>query len=51
MLAALPIGATLRSDNVDGFVRLLETSFHVTVERRGDGVIVLRQVSAPPKPR
>ncbi|MDP3072966.1 MAG: FecR domain-containing protein [Opitutaceae bacterium] len=50
-LAALPIGATLRSDNVDGFVRLLETSFHVAVERRSDGVIVLRQVSAPPKPR
>ncbi|MBI4625965.1 MAG: FecR domain-containing protein [Verrucomicrobia bacterium] len=51
VLAALPIGATLRSDNVEGFVRLLETSFHVSVERRGDGVIVLRQVSVPPKPR
>ncbi len=50
VLAALPIGATLRSDNVEGFVRLLETSFHVAVERRGDGVIVLRRVSAEPKP-
>lgn len=40
-LAALPIGATLRSDNVEGFVRVLETSFGVAAERRGDGVIVL----------
>ncbi len=46
ILAALPIGATLRSDNVEGFVRLLETSFHVAVERRSDGVIVLRPASA-----
>lgn len=46
ILAALPIGATLRSDNVEGFVRLLETSFHVVAERRADGVIVLRR--APP---
>ncbi len=45
ILAALPIGATLRSDNVEGFVRLLETSFHVAVERRTDGVIVLRRAS------
>jgi transmembrane sensor len=43
ILAALPIGATLRSDNVEGFVRLLETSFQVAVERRTDGVIVLRR--------
>ncbi len=41
-LAALQIGASLRSDNVEGFVRLLETSFSVRAERRGDGVIVLR---------
>lgn len=46
ILAALPIGATLRSDNVEGFVRLLETSFHVEVERRTDGVIVLRRAAA-----
>ncbi len=44
-LAAMPIGATLRSDNVDGFVRLLESSFHLTVERRADGVIVLRSAA------
>ena len=41
-LASLPVGASLRSDNVDGFVRVLEASFHVTAERRADGVIVLR---------
>lgn len=46
ILAALPIGATLRSDNVEGFVRLLETSFQVAVERRSDGVIVLRRSAA-----
>jgi transmembrane sensor len=45
ILAALPIGATLRSDNVEGFVRLLETSFQVAVERRSDGVIVLRRAA------
>lgn len=41
-LAALPVGASLRSDNIDGFVRMLEASFHVTAEHRADGVIVLR---------
>ncbi len=46
ILAALPIGATLRSDNVEGFVRLLEMSFGVAVERRADGVIVLRPAVA-----
>ena len=50
ILAALPIGATLRSDNVEGFVRLLETSFHVSVERRVDGVIVLRRSAAAGAP-
>jgi len=51
ILAALPIGATLRSDNVEGFVRLLETSLHVAVERRADGVIVLRRSAAAGAPR
>ena len=51
ILAALPIGATLRSDNVEGFVRLLETSFQVAVERRADGVIVLRRSAAAGVPR
>ncbi len=32
-LRSLPIGASFRSDNVDGFVRLLEASFGVRVER------------------
>ena len=41
-LASLPVGASLRSDNVEGFIRVLEASFHVTAERRADGVIVLR---------
>ena len=51
ILAALPIGATLRSDNVEGFVRLWETSLHVAVERRADGVIVLRRSAAAGAPR
>lgn len=42
-LASVPIGATLRSDNVEGFVRLLEWSFHVKAEYRVDGVILLRR--------
>ena len=32
-LAGLPIGASFRSDNVEGFVRLLEASFGVRAER------------------
>ena len=51
ILAALPIGATLRSDNVEGFVRLLETTFHVAVERRADGMIVLHRSAAAGGPR
>jgi len=42
-LASLPVGASLRSDNVEGFVRLLEASFQVRAERRSDGVIVLQR--------
>src|SRR5262249_3983383 len=41
MLASLPIGTSLRSDNVEGFVRILEVDFGVKAERRSDGVIVL----------
>ena len=41
-LASLPVGASLRSDNIEGFVRMLQVSFHVTAEHRADGVIVLR---------
>ncbi len=39
-LAALPIVATFRSDNVEGFVRLLEANGSVRVERRGDTIIL-----------
>ncbi len=42
-LRALPIVASIRSDNVDGFVRLLEGTMGVKAERRPDGEIVLRR--------
>jgi transmembrane sensor len=42
-LANLPIVATIRSDNVEGFVRLLEANGSVRTERHGD-TIVLRAV-------
>jgi len=42
VLAALPVGASLQSDNVDGFIRLLERSFRVVVERLDDNTLVLR---------
>ena len=44
-LAALRVSASLRSDNVHGFVKLLETGFGVRAERRGDSEILL---SRPP---
>lgn len=37
-LRTLPIVASFRSDNVDGFVRLLETTTGVTAERSGDTI-------------
>ncbi len=40
-LAALRVSASLRSDNVLGFVKLLETGFGVRAERRGDSEILL----------
>jgi len=42
-LNALPIVASFRSDNVDGFVRLLEITADVRAERRGDREIVLHK--------
>lgn len=42
-LAELPIGASFRSDNVEGFVRLLEASFRVEVERRGEAIVLHRK--------
>ena len=44
-LAALRVNASLRSDNVIGFVKLLETGFGVRAERRGENEILL---SRPP---
>lgn len=42
-LAAMPIVASIRSDNVDGFARFLADTPGVQVERRGDTEIVLRR--------
>jgi len=42
-LGALPIVASFRSDNLDGFVRLLELTAEVRAERRGGNEIVLRR--------
>lgn len=41
-LAQMKIGGSFRADNVEGFVRLLETGFGVTVERTTTGRILLR---------
>ncbi|MGH7958992.1 MAG: FecR family protein [Opitutaceae bacterium] len=37
------IGGTFRADNLDAFVRLLETGFDLSAERRGENEIVLSQ--------
>ena len=42
-LRTLPIVASIRSDNVEGFVRLLEATMGLRAERRDDGDIVLRR--------
>jgi len=42
-LAGLPIVASIRSDNVEGFVRLLEGAMGVKAERPPSGEIVLRR--------
>ena len=41
-LASMPIDASLRSDNVEGFVRILEQNFGIRAERR-DSMIMLRR--------
>ncbi|HEY0968368.1 MAG TPA: FecR domain-containing protein [Opitutaceae bacterium] len=41
-VADLPIVASIRSDNVEGFVRLLEATVHLRSERAADGRILLR---------
>jgi len=35
------LSATFRSDNVEGFVRLLKSNFGINVEWQSDGNIVL----------
>ncbi len=42
-LRALPIVASIRSDNVEGFVRLLEGTMGVRADRSTAGEIVLRR--------
>lgn len=42
-LAAERISATFRSDNIAGFVRLLEVGFGAQAEQRGESEIVLRR--------
>ena len=39
----LRVGGTFRADNVEGFVRLIQQSFDLAVERRADGTMVLRR--------
>jgi transmembrane sensor len=41
-LAERPVGGTFAADNVEGFIRLLEGSGSITVERRDDATVVLR---------
>lgn len=40
MLATMPIVASVRSDNVEGFVRLLEAGGSVCAERRGEAILL-----------
>jgi len=42
-LAAMPIVASIRSDNVEGFAQFLAANPGIHVERRGDALIVLRR--------
>lgn len=42
-LAALRLSATFRSDNVEGFLRLMESEFGIATERTGARTIVLRR--------
>ena len=41
-VAERPVGGTFAADNVDGFVRLLESSGTIVVERRDEATVVLR---------
>jgi len=42
ILAARPVGGTFAADNVEGFLRLLESSGTIAVERRDELTVVLR---------
>lgn len=42
-LGDVPIVASFRSDNLDGFLELLERTAEISVERRDDSVIALRR--------
>ncbi len=42
ILAARPVGGTFAADNVEGFLRLLENSGTIAVERRDERTVVLR---------
>ena len=41
-VAERPVGGTFAADNVEGFIRLLEDSGAIVVERRGETTVVLR---------
>jgi transmembrane sensor len=41
-VAARPVGGTFAADNVEGFVRLLESSGTIAVERRDETTVILR---------
>ena len=43
------LGGTFRADNIDAFVRLLETGFEITAERPKEFEIVLRSTASGPK--
>jgi transmembrane sensor len=43
-LAERPVGGTFAADNVEGFVRLLEGSGTIAVERRDEMTVILRAV-------
>jgi transmembrane sensor len=40
-LASIPISASFHSDNIEGFLRLLEAGFDARVERHGESEILL----------
>ncbi|MCE2861588.1 MAG: hypothetical protein RIR76_2854 [Verrucomicrobiota bacterium] len=41
-IGARPVGGVFAADNVDGFLRLLESSGRITVERKDEKTVVLR---------